>query len=434
MSGKKFAYKALSAGGEIKTGSYSGQNERQVVAWLQRQGLTPLRVVPVSDDAKMPRAVRSTSVFHQLVSRVPHSAAFWPGLLAELRSLPSRFSNRKDIITFTEDLAVLLQAGIPLTRSLLIIAELVDKASFKEVITGVYESVKEGSSLWQALKDYPAVFPPILWNMVKAGESGGVLGLVLLKVAEYLAGVRELREFLLTAMIYPVILTLTAAVSIFVLLTFVLPKFAVIFTDMGVALPLATRLMLALGDFLRAYYWLLAGMIVASILGWRFYRKTPQGRKRWDGFKLRLPLLGPIFNKIEVSRFARTLGTLLASGVPIMEALQIVRGVVLNRLMHDGLGDVYRDLKQGGSHSQALAATGLFPNLAIHMIGVGEETGAMDTMLGKIADIYDRELKSGVKSFTAMFEPLIILFMGLVIGAMVVSMLMAIFSVNELGF
>jgi general secretion pathway protein F len=354
-------------------------------------------------------------------------------LMDQLSTAWQRGARTKELIMFAEDLAILLGSGVPLTRGLIIVSELTERQKFRQIIIDVYQRVKEGSSLWQALQAYPAYFPPILINLVKAGESGGVLEESLSNVANYLVGIQELKEYLVSALTYPVILLFTAGLSILVLLTFVIPKFALIFSDMGVALPLATRMMLAAGSFLRASWWILLLLLAALAAGWRYYYRTPKGRLNWDRMKLRLPIFGTMHRKTEISRFSRTLGTLLGSGVPILESLLIVRGVVVNRVIYDYLQQLYGDLKQGVSMSRSLASSNLFPSMAVHLIGVGEETGRLGEMLKKIADIYERDLKVSIKNFTALFEPLVILVMGLVIGAMVVSMLMAIFSINDMG-
>ena len=334
---------------------------------------------------------------------------------------------------FAEDLGLLLKAGVPLNRALVILVELVEKPLFSRVMESLREQVKEGSTFWEALRSHPQIFPPVFIGMVRAGESGGILDAALGRLALYLNGIRELKEFLIGAMIYPMILTLTTGASIILLLAFVLPKFAAIFADMGVALPTATRLMLSCGNFMQNWWWALGLGVLAVIWGYRQFYRSSQGRLLIDRFKLRLPLFGSIFIKVDLARFFRTLGAMLASGVPILEALHVVGGVINNQILEQKVAHLQDELRQGAIISQVLAADPVFPSLAVHMIGVGEETGNLDEMLEKLAEMYDRELKVTIKALTSLFEPLVILFMGLVIGAIVVSMLMAIFSVNELG-
>jgi general secretion pathway protein F len=213
----------------------------------------------------------------------------------------------------------------------------------------------------------------------------------------------------------------------------VLPKFAAIFADMGIALPTATRLMLEAGNFLHAWWWLLLGGTLLFIVAFRRFYRHPEGRRLVDRLILKCPGLGPMLVKIDLARFFRTLGAMLAGGLPILEALEIVGGVISNSLLREKIEHLREELRRGAVISRVLAADALFPSLAVHMIGVGEETGNLDEMLDKLAEMYDRELKVTIKALTSLFEPLVILFMGLVIGAIVISMLMAIFSVNELG-
>ena len=335
---------------------------------------------------------------------------------------------------FSQDISALLEAGVPLLRCLKIIAELVEKKRFETIILDLHDQIKEGSTFWQSLEKHPAVFTPVFVNMVKAGEVGGILDTILARLGSYLDGVQELKEYLFSAMMYPLFLLITAAGSVAVLLAVVIPKFAGMFSDMGVALPVSTAVMLIVGTFLQTYWWLLlAGFLLLFYL-LRLYVSTPSGRYTTDRLKLRIPILGSILKKIEISRFCRTFGTLLNSGIPILSALQMVRGVLSNVVLNTTIEDVYLQLKQGETLSGSLARADFFPPMAVQMIAIGEETGRMDSMLMRISDMYDREIKVNIKTFTSLFEPLIILLMGLVIGAMVISMLLAIFSVNDLGF
>ena len=435
MSGQVYLYRAVGADGKVTVGQRLGSDPQQVAGMLQKQGLTPIRIALAGEESGKKsslRSRRSTAAAGKAAAR-SFSLPSLRRLTDQLAAVWQRGAKTKELIMFAEDLAILLGSGVPLTRSLIIVSELTERQKFRQVVIDVYQRVKEGSSLWQALRAHPAYFPPILINLVKAGESGGVLEESLSSVADYLGGIQELKEYLVSALTYPVILLFTAGLSILVLLTFVIPKFALIFSDMGVALPLATRLMLAAGSFLRASWWILLLLLAVVIAGWRYYYRTPKGRLNWDRMKLRLPIFGTMHRKTEISRFSRTLGTLLGSGVPILESLLIVRGVVVNRVIYDYLQQLYGDLKQGVSMSRSLANSNLFPSMAVHLIGVGEETGRLGEMLKKIADLYERDLKVSIKNFTALFEPLVILVMGLVIGAMVVSMLMAIFSINDMG-
>ena len=430
---QEFSYRAASAGGEVSSGQITAPDERQAASILQRQGLTPLQIQTVTGAGQNSFSTAPAAPVKSQRKKVKTSGRSLPTLSALLDKMPWRRPGVKELASFAEDLGLLLKAGVPLNRALVILVELVEKPLFSRVMESLREQVKEGSTFWGALRSHPQIFPPVFIGMVRAGESGGILDAALARLALYLNGIRELKEFLVGAMIYPLILTLTTGASIILLLAFVLPKFAAIFSDMGVALPTATRLMLSCGNFMQEWWWALGLGVASTIWGYRRFYRSSQGRLLIDRLSLRLPLFGTIFIKMDLARFFRTLGAMLASGVPILESLQVVGGVINNRILQQKVANLQEKLRQGAVISQVLAADPIFPSMAVHMIGVGEETGHLDEMLEKLAEMYDRELKVTIKALTSLFEPLVILFMGLVIGAIVVSMLMAIFSVNELG-
>ena len=436
---REFSYRAVNPGGETTSGRLAAPDRRRAVAQLQRQGLIPLRVEPVVAgpvSGPKPAAGKKKPVpasrSRTAAKAAPQGSAS-ERLTAFFDRLPGRRPGTKELAGFAEDLGLLLKAGVPLNRALVILIDLIDKPRFKEIVRSLQEQVREGSTFWGALSRHPGVFPPVFIGMVRAGESSGILDATLERLALYLSGIQELKDFLFGAMIYPVILTLTTGVSIALLLALVLPKFAAIFADMGVALPTATRLMLEAGNFLHAWWWLLLGGTILFIFAFRRFYRHPEGRRVVDRLVLKVPGLGPLLVKIDLARFFRTLGAMLAGGLPILEALQIVGGVISNSVLREKVDHLREELRRGAVISRVLAADALFPSLAVHMIGVGEETGNLDEMLDKLAEMYDRELKVTIKALTSLFEPLVILFMGLVIGAIVISMLMAIFSVNELG-
>lgn len=417
----EYTYKAVDSGGRVLSGVMSAGGEQEVALALQRQGYVPLSILSADMAATAGATGRR-------------------GLGVDARAVRSFLGGggggrpkTRDLVMFAENLSVLLRAGIPLNKSLTVLIELTEKKGFRAIIANVAGRIREGSALWQALRAEEGAFPPVFINMVRAGEAGGVLDLVLERVAEYLAGIEELKDYLFSAMIYPVILALTALGSIVVMLTVVVPRFARIFEDLGVAMPMATRMLLAVGTFFQSYWLVLFLGGVVTVFGVRALIRSEAGSLRWDALKLRLPILGPIFKKIEIARFARTLGTLLGSGVSILPAMNIVQGVLMNQVLRSSLGEAYTDLKQGRMLSSALERHQVVPPLAVHLLGVGEETGNVESMLRKLADIYDKEIRAAIKSFTSLFEPMVILTMGLVIGMMVVSMLLAIFSVNELA-
>lgn len=420
----KFDYKAVASDGSVRQGRIQAGDKREAVAAIHAQGLVPLQV-SVSKDQLKDQNTYITSYSKRTKNFV--------GSFVENWSAGKRRIKNKDLIMFSDHLATMLKAGISLNRSLTILEELTQNKSLKVIISDVHAQIREGSSMYQALQRHPRAFPPVYANMIQAGEAGGVLDSVLERLSGFLSDIQELRDYLVASMIYPVILAFTASASILVMLTVVVPRFAEIFFDMGVELPWATNVMLITGNFLKAGWWVGIFMILAGGLIFKWYIATVRGRDQWDRLKLNSPVLGRILLKVEVARFSKTLGTLLKSGVSILSAMNIVQKVVANISIQKTLNLVYNDLKQGKMLSTALEKHDIIPSLAVSMLGVGEESGNMSEMLEKIGDMYDKDLKSSIKSFTAMFEPLVILIMGLVIGAMVVSMLLAIFSLNELG-
>ena len=427
----EYAYKAVTQEGKVHEGTQKGESEESVAVKLQGQGLIPLHILPASQGLGKERNRKTFRIDGQRTG-TSTGQSFWQRLSHTSLRFQSKASN-KDLILFAEHLSIMLHSGITLNKSLALLTELTENKNFSRVIQDVHSQIREGSALWQSLGRYPKIFPVVFVNMVKSGEAGGVLDVVLERVAAYLGSVQELKEYLLSAMIYPAILGLTALGSIAVMLTVVIPRFAEIFSGMGVSLPLSTQVMLSGGTFLQQNWWLILLVLAGGLIGLRGFLKSSTGRRKWDKFKLTLPFLGSIFQKIEIARFSKTLGTLLRSGVSILAAMNIVRGVVVNSVLQEALEEVYQDLKQGRMLSVSLENRKVFPTLAVSMLSVGEEAGNLAEMLEKVGDMYDKDLKSAIKSFTSVFEPAVILVMGLIVGAMVVSMLMAIFSVNQIG-
>jgi general secretion pathway protein F len=334
----------------------------------------------------------------------------------------------------TQELATLLSSGLPLDRALSVLNGLTTKEELKKAVGQVLRAVQQGKSLAEALGDFPKIFPPLYVNMVKAGELGGFLEAALQRLAEYMERAQQVQDEIKSALTYPVLLTLTGGASIVILLTYVLPKFTVIFGDLGQALPTSTRLLMGISEGLRSYWWLLILLALGVWLGMRQYIATPQGRFAWDRWRLRVWVLGQLLTKREVGRFARTLGTLLKSGVPLLQALEVVQEVVGNAVMSRALKDVRVGVREGQGIAGPLGRSGTFPTLALQMVSVGEETGRLDEMLMKVAEYYERDTYNQVKRLTSLLEPMLILVMGLAVGFVVVSMLSAVFSINDVAF
>lgn len=379
-------------------------------------------VVEASDERAAVEKIRSTGVIPFKVS-LPRE-----GLTKTL----SMRSSRGDLLTFTTELSALLGAGLPIDRSLNILSEISEGKQMKDVINSVLKGIREGSSFSEALNRHPAVFPRLYVSMIRAGETGGVLDVVLDKLNEFLESAKELKDSVVSAMVYPLILTVTGGISIVILLTFVIPRFSSIFKEIGGSLPLSTQIILTLSQALRSWWWILFPVVAVVLTALKFYAGTEKGALRWDEAKLRL--LGDVVRKLETARFCRTLGTLLKSGVPLLKALGNAKDVIGNRVIAGSVESIMKNVREGRGIAGPLMEAGVFPQLALSMIKVGEETGQLDSMLLKVAAAYEKALKDAVKRFMSFLEPAIILSMGIVIAFIVVSMLMAVFSILELPF
>jgi len=300
----------------------------------------------------------------------------------------------------------------------------------RTIVQSLLKSIRGGISFSEALQKHPRIFPRFYVNMVRAGEAGGVLDAVLERLNEFLESSRELRDHVVSAIIYPTILAATGGVSIIILLTFVLPRFSVIFAELGSSLPVSTQILLAASELLKSYGWI---FLVGGVAVWwslRRYIASERGRYWWDGLKLRL--MDDVIRKLETARFCRTLGTLLAGGVSLLQALNNARDVIGNRVIAGAIEAVSRGAKEGRGVSGPLSKAGVFPPMALSMIKVGEETGTLDQMLLRVAVIYEKSLKQAVKRFMALLEPIMILAIGLIIGFIVISMLLAVFSISDI--
>jgi len=406
-----YSYKATDSAGKIVKGTLEAEQERGVVASLHDMGYIPI---------KISLAGRDRSRFDLDLSK-------------NIISIFKRIST-KDVVSFTQDLSALLEAGLQVDRALSTLIDVAEKEKFKEVIKDVLKTVQEGSYLSDALAKHPRVFSTFYVNMVRAGEAGGVLEAVLGRLGDFLESSQDLRDYIKSAMVYPVFLVSVGGISIIILLTFVIPKFSIIFSDMGQSIPLSTRFLIGFSEILRTYWLVILGGFGAVYFFLRRYIRTPAGRLRLDQYKMNFPVGGELIKKIEVSRFARTLGTLTKSGVPILQALNLVNEIIGNRAIARSMGKIYERVKEGEMLTKPLGEAGIFPTLAIQMITVGEETGRLDEMLLRVAETYEKMVRNMVKKFISLLEPAMILGMGLVVGFIVISMLMAIFSMSEMPF
>ncbi len=404
MSG--YVYKATTLSGETVEGSMDGKDEAAVVQSLHQLGYIPIRITTTQEKE--------------------------PGF--SISSILPQRVGVKNLLILTQELSTLVSAGLPIDRSLEILGTLTENRRLREAVKDILKNIQGGSSFAEALGQYPRIFPRLYINMVKAGESGGFLEVILSRLAQYLQSTKEIKDYLISVMIYPVILTIASGMSVIILITFVIPRFARIFFDMGQAIPLPTQIMLSTSQIVRGYWWVGVGMGASVYFGLKAYTKDEERKLRWDRFKLRWIAVGDLIKKVEVARFARTLGTLLQSGVSILPALNLVKEISQNQAISRAIAHIHDRLREGKGVSKTLEETDVFPPLAVHMIGVGEETGRLDEMLIKVAESYEENVQTALKRFVSLLEPLIILIMGGIVGFIVISMLLAIFSINEIPF
>lgn len=398
-----YFFRAVASDGKVRTGTLTAETERSVAAELRKQGLTPVYV------------------------GVERKKGF------ELK-LP-QFSGRKrrDVLFFTQELSTLLNAGVPLDRALAITTELTENASFRSLIGDVLRLVKGGKSLADALAAHPEYFSNLYVNMVRAGEAGGSLNVIFERLAEFERTRDDLRGYIASSMVYPALLTIVGFASVIFLLTFVVPRFASIFEQSRMAMPLPTRVMLESSKLVERFGLLAIGVALGIAAMVYSYVQSAGGRLWWDTTRLKLPVLGDALRKAETARFARAMATLVANSVPLVQSIHIAGAILSNTRISGSLDAVAQGVKRGEGIAAPLKRSGQFPPLAGHLLTVGEETGHLDQMFARMADIYENDTRSAIKRFTALFEPLVILVLGLVVGALIISILLAITSINEVA-
>jgi type IV pilus assembly protein PilC len=334
----------------------------------------------------------------------------------------------KDIAIFFRQFSVMIDAGLPLVQCLEILAANQENTTFQKTLTGVRTTVEGGATLANAMRQYPKVFDDLTTNMIEAGETGGILDIILQRLAAYVEKAVKLRSAVKSALIYPVAVVSMAFLIVGALLKWVVPIFANLFAGLGVTLPLSTRIVMGLSAFVGQFWWFVILGMVGLVFGLKYIRKDPRGRYWMDYGMLKMPVIGVLLRKIAVARFTRTLGTLITSGVPILEGLSITARTSGNAVLEEALLKVRKAIEEGRTIVDPLRECGVFPNMVTQMIGVGEATGAMDSMLQKIADFYEDEVDSATKDMLAMLEPVIIGLLGVMIGGIVISLYMPLFS------
>jgi general secretion pathway protein F len=398
-----YFFKAVAADGKLRTGTLSAETDKHVAQELKRQGLIPV-----------------------YVGLEPKS-----GLQLNLPAFER--GKRRDILFFTQELSTLLNAGIPLDRALSITAELTEHASFRSLVLDIVRLIKGGKSLADSLAAHPSHFSELYVNMVRAGEASGSLAQIFERLAEFERTRDDLRGYIVSSLIYPALLTLVGLGSIIVLLNFVVPRFALIFSDPRMKIPTPTLIMLEASRLMQNYGLAAAVVLIAAILVFVSYIRSSAGALWWDALRLRLPVLGDALRKAETARFARAMATLVAASVPLVQSIGISKGILNNRRIAGSLDMVAQGVKRGEGIAGPLQRGGEFPALAGHLLSVGEETGHLDAMFTRMADIYDAETRTAIRRFTSLFEPLIILVMGLMIGTLILSLMLAITSINDLA-
>ena len=391
-------WEAKTRQGEVRSGEMEAPEEATVKARLSQMGLEPTKV------KKKPREIHI---------QIPGFGGV----------------TTKDILIFTRQFSVMIDAGLPLVQGLEIIATQADNAEFRRVLTDVKVRVESGSTFADALANHPKAFDELFVQLVRAGEIGGILDTILQRLGAYIEKNEKLKRRVKGAMVYPSIVLAVAVGVTVVLLMFVTPTFEKMFKDFGGAMPAPTQFLIDLSHAMTNYWFLILGIPVLLFAAWRAWVGTQGGRSRWDAFVLKVPLAGSLIRKIAVARFSRTLGTMLSSGVPILDALEIVAKSAGNRVIERAILTVRTRIAEGKNIAGPLADTKVFPPMVVQMIGVGEATGAMDQMLSKIADFYDYEVDVAVTALTSMIEPFMMVFLGGVVGGFLIAMYLPIFSI-----
>ncbi|WP_326534110.1 type II secretion system F family protein [Pseudorhodoferax sp.] len=411
-----FAWRAAAASGKVVEGRSSAANAALVLRQLQQQGLTPLAI----DDAA------------GLTTAAAVAVAAVAGAPGKVRPAKGPVQSA-DILAVTSELSIMLRAGLALDNALRVLIDMAHKPSLATLLQGILDAVKGGTPLSRALAQHPRLFGDFYVNMVRSGEASGQMSAVLERLVEHMERQRALRDSVISATIYPAILLCVAVLSVVGMLGFVVPQFEKLFADMGDALPLPTRLIVQLGH-LFTDYWLVVGLVLLGG-GWLLARwlRSPTGSAWWQTRLLRLPLMGRLTLKYQLTLFSRSLGTLLGNGVPLLTALHIATETVGNPVLRQALARVAPIVKEGGKLVQAVGASGIFEPLAINLIRVGEETGRIGPMMLELASILNREVETGIKRLLTLIEPVLILVLGVLIAAIIVSILLGILSVNDLA-
>lgn len=397
-----FSWKGKSRGGKVQEGVMVSDNKETVINALRRQQIIVTAVTEKGKEIALPKIGGGVS--------------------------------KKEIAVFTRQFSVMIDAGLPLVQCLEILGSQQNNRRFQKVLFQIRQDVESGSTLADAMRKHPKVFDNLYSNMVAAGEAGGILDTILQRLSTYIEKIVKLRAAIRSASIYPIAVIAIATGVVVIILWKVIPTFAALFSGLGASLPLPTRITIALSNMIGRWWWLIGIGIVLIIVAVSRYHKTYRGRRVLDGLVLKIPVIGMLLRKIAVARFCRTLGTLVSSGVPILDALEITARTSGNAIVEDAIMATRRSIEQGKSIAEPLKETDVFPPMVVQMIAVGEHTGALDTMLSKIADFYEDEVDDATKNLLSLLEPLMIAFLGIVIGGIIISMYLPMFDlINKIG-
>jgi len=398
-----YVWEGRSRKGTMERGELSAANEAAVRLALRRQQIQAIKIEAKPKD-----------------------------ILKGLKFSRRRKVKEKDIVVFTRQFATMIDAGLPLVQCLEILGSQQDNATLKEVLLKVKADVEAGSTFADALRKHPTVFNELFCNLVTAGETGGILDTILNRLAAYIEKSMNLKKKVKGAMVYPIAVLVIAMVVVVGMLIFVIPVFQKMFADMGGTLPAFTQMVINLSDFMRRYFLLVGAVLAALYFVFQRYYKTEKGQETIDAFLLKLPIFGSLIRKVAIAKFTRTLGTMLSSGVPILEGLDIVARTAGNKIIEKAILKTKLSIGEGKTIAEPLGASGVFPPMVVQMISVGESTGALDSMLSKIADFFDDEVDAAVAALTSLLEPLLMVFLGTAIGAIVVAMYLPIFQMASI--
>jgi type IV pilus assembly protein PilC len=402
MATSVFQWEGKTRQGQVQKGEIAAKSKDDVLALLRKQNIQPINV-----------------------SEKPKEIKF---------SFGQQKVEGKDIVIFTRQLATMIDAGLPLVQCLDILGSQTENKTLSKIVNQVRSDVESGSTFAESLKKHPKVFDNLFVNMVAAGEAGGILDTILQRLATYMEKLNRIKKQIKSAMIYPSVILFVAVAVVSLLLIIVVPMLSGMFASMGQVLPLPTRIVITISDFLKGWGGLITGLsFVALFIGLKQWRKTYTGLKTTDAIALKIPVMGTLIQRVSVAKFTRTLGTLLSSGVPILEGLLIVSRTAGNKIIEEGVMATRQSVSEGKTLAEPLAAAKVFPTMVVQMISVGEATGALDNMLNKIADFYDEEVDTAVAALTSMLEPMLMIFLGTTVGFVIVAMYMPIFQMGALA-